>query len=93
MIFNGTKIVMSPLCDPRPKMTLSPDVTVSNEFRNEMNAWMLEFFGMHPAQSYVVTDPKTLEDTIYIGSKTYAELKKAMRKEADYMRMNGLLNV
>ena len=28
-----------------PKMTLAEDVTVSPEFRKEINAWMLGFFG------------------------------------------------
>lgn len=42
MMLNGLKMVIAPVF---PKMTLSKSVTVSPEFREEMDAWMLEFFG------------------------------------------------
>jgi hypothetical protein len=42
MMLNGLKMVVAPVF---PKMTLSKSVTVSPEFREEMDAWMLEFFG------------------------------------------------
>ncbi|MFA5824774.1 MAG: hypothetical protein WC825_02245 [Gallionellaceae bacterium] len=30
----------------RPKLQLMPNTPVSDEFRSEMNAWLLEMFGM-----------------------------------------------
>jgi len=42
MMLNGLKMVKAPTF---PKMTLAKDVAVSPEFREEIDAWMLEFFG------------------------------------------------
>ena len=43
MIFQGMRIQVSP---DIPKMTLAKDVMVSPEFRAEIDAWMLGFFGV-----------------------------------------------
>jgi hypothetical protein len=42
MMLNGLKMVEAPTF---PKMTLAKDVAVSPEFREEIDTWMLEFFG------------------------------------------------
>lgn len=41
----GMRVVEMPR---RPKMQLSEDCPVTPEFRKEMNAWLLDFFGTVP---------------------------------------------
>lgn len=42
----GMQIIEHPLVPERsPRMTLSHKVPVSDEFRKEFDAWLLEFFG------------------------------------------------
>lgn len=46
----GIGIVESPLLEPKPKLKLSPGCPVSDEFRAEMDAWLLERFGTEDPQ-------------------------------------------
>lgn len=49
---------------PRPKMTLAGDVMVTPEFREEINAWMKDFFGVtylvEPGQTIVMRSNRTI---------------------------------
>ena len=44
----GIKIFEAPDLEPKPKLKLSPACPVSDEFRAEMDAWLLDRFGVHP---------------------------------------------
>lgn len=61
----GFKVVINPWLDNRPRMQLSPMVMVTDEFRAEMNKWMLEFFGTKDEviimqdQQVIMMGPKT----------------------------------
>jgi len=56
-----------------PKMKLSADCPVSQEFRIEMDAWLLEFFGT----SNVFEDGKVVETAhaLHMNPRTLAQLK------------------
>lgn len=41
----GIKIFEAPDLEPKPKLKLSPACPVSDEFRAEMDAWLLDMFG------------------------------------------------
>lgn len=41
----GVRIFSSPLLEPKPKLKLSESCPVSDEFRAEMDAWLLDRFG------------------------------------------------
>lgn len=49
----------------KPRMKLSEKVQVTDEFRQEMDAWLLEFFGMEPlilaVQDGYIMHPATLQ--------------------------------
>lgn len=49
---------------PRPKMTLADDVMVTPEFREEVNAWMKDFFGVtylvEPGHCLVLSPTRTI---------------------------------
>lgn len=44
--FIGIRMIESPALEPKPKLKLSPACPVSDEFRAEMDAWLLEMFGV-----------------------------------------------
>lgn len=54
----GTPIIESPLLEPQPILQVSPHVPVSDAFRAEMNAWLLQRFGRE--QPMVVSTPRGL---------------------------------
>ena len=46
--FAGVRVFESPLLEAKPKLKLSPACPVSDEFRAEMDAWLLDRFGIDP---------------------------------------------
>lgn len=44
--FLGIRIFEAPELEPKPKLKLSPSCPVSDKFRAEMDAWLLEMFGV-----------------------------------------------
>lgn len=48
----GISIIETPLLEPKPKLKLSPACPVSDEFRQEMDAWLLEMFGTEAPEVY-----------------------------------------
>lgn len=70
---NGLKIV---ILQPTPKMKLSPDVPVTDEFRSAFNTWALEFFGV----TYVVPKGQTVLDkmsgVLYVRADDYHNIRK-----------------
>lgn len=71
------KIIVSP---DVPRMQLSEDCPVTPEFREQCNAWMVEFFGMHN----MIEDGVylTLNGAIYMNPRTYEQFKAAIRDAA-----------
>lgn len=65
-----------------PKMTLSPDVPVTDEFRAETNLWMLRFFGT----TCLVKDGETIvsrvNGKVFVNARTLHELKLVMAEQA-----------
>ena len=49
----GVRIFESPALEPKPKLKLSPACPVSDEFRAEMDAWLLEMFGAELNDHYI----------------------------------------
>lgn len=76
--FGGMKLYVNP-DTVRPKMQLSDDCPVTPDFRAEMNAWMLEFFGSVVENS--VPDGVALASSRYgafhVNPRTFAALKGA----------------
>jgi hypothetical protein len=65
--FFGIKLVVNPnIPETAPKVQLDPNVAVTDQFRAEMNAWLLEFFGetkpfyMRPGGAEAITHPNNL---------------------------------
>lgn len=56
----GLDLIVPP--PPRPKMTLSKNVMVRDEFRAEMDAWLIEFFGY---------EDDIFKDKVYIMDNRY----------------------
>lgn len=58
-----------------PKMTLSKDVPVSPWLREEMDRWMLEFFGttnlIPDGRAYVMEDP----GIVIMNKRTYLQMR------------------
>ena len=46
LFFAGMRVFESPLLEAKPKLKLSPSCPVSDKFRAEMDAWLLEIFGV-----------------------------------------------
>lgn len=46
--FSGIRIFEAPALEAKPKLKLSPTCPVSDEFRAEMDAWLLDRFGVDP---------------------------------------------
>ena len=75
----GVRVVVTP---DTPRMQLSEDCPVTPEFRAEMNAWMLGFFGV----TNTVEDNQVLHDkvhdVIYMNPRTVARVSAAMKNGA-----------
>ena len=76
MMYGGIKIQVSP---DIPKMTLAKDVMVSPEFRAEIDAWMLWFFGT----TNILPDGETYYmqsiNVLAMNPRTFAALKQAVK--------------
>lgn len=48
LFFAGMRVFESPLLEAKPKLKLSPSCPVSDAFRAEMDAWLLDRFGVDP---------------------------------------------
>lgn len=70
----GMKIHVNPMCDNVPRMTTSRRFAelMPPGFAEELNAWMLEFFGTHDV-SYSIDGGRTL----IVGPKTMEALRRA----------------
>jgi hypothetical protein len=66
---------VSPYLTNMPRMTLSPNVPVTPAFRAEMNAWMLDFFGVEDA-ILQLTDPDSGEVTIFTTARMLERIKQ-----------------
>jgi len=74
---------------PQPKMRLSKAVPVTDEFRAEIDAWMLEFFGMQEPliakdRMLVVKDPFTGQKTIFCSEEQLLMLRKLELRDTNY---------
>ncbi len=74
-----------------PKMVLASDVTVSPEFRAEINQWMLSFFGEDclVKQGEVIV-METLQ-IVYVHPLDYQDMKRKS-EEARTVNMGSLFN-
>jgi len=90
--FNGMPIIRSPHL-PYQKVTLSADVEVTDQFRSEMNQWLLEFFGM--VHCIVMTDPGSKITSIVLSETAYRKLRDSSefqyRSHLDNLK-NEMLN-
>ncbi|MEO1354451.1 MAG: hypothetical protein AAFW48_01495 [Pseudomonadota bacterium] len=65
--FRGLRVVINPMLDNMPKMQLTKKVydNLPSPFRDEINAWMREFFGTEPVMyrhgETLIMGPKMLE--------------------------------
>ena len=77
MTLYGLKVILSP---DRPKMQLSKDCPVTDDFRKEINAWMVEFFGT----TNIIPDGQMIMfnelGTVGINPRTHAALITNMDK-------------
>lgn len=48
LFFAGMRVFEAPTLEAKPKLKLSPACPVSDEFRAEMDAWLLDRFGVDP---------------------------------------------
>jgi len=88
-----SKVIFSDLlAGRRPRMTLSERVSVTPEFRAEMNAWMLDFFGWEPPQSYVITDPVDGSKTLVLPASMEREFAERARSVIEN-QMNKVLGL
>ena len=73
---HGLDVVIS---SDYPKMQLSKDCPVTPEFRAEINAWMVEFFGVSnvcpDGQFYVIE----AHQQIVMNQRTYRQLVEALK--------------
>ncbi|MDN7894528.1 hypothetical protein QZM93_38670 [Burkholderia cepacia] len=69
----GLDIVINPLCDDLPRMTVSRRFAelMPTDFVADLNAWMLEFFGTEN-RMYVLQ-----ERTLVVGPKGFEQIKTA----------------
>lgn len=63
----GMPIVVSPLVGKVARFTLSPKVTVTQQFRDEFNEWARRFFGED--DQVIITDGK-----LHMNSEVYGKL-------------------
>lgn len=75
--FLGTKVFIS---HDIPKMQLSKDCPVTDDFRAEMNAWMRTFFGV----TNLLEDGECLHDqlnnTLHMNPRTWDRVRAAAEK-------------
>lgn len=79
-LYSGMVIRASDFCT-RPRMTLSPKLAAiigysKPEFVEEMNDWMLEFFGAED-HAYLLTEPGTGRKVCVMSPRAYEQLRKA----------------
>lgn len=72
--YAGKAIVINEHLYMPPKMTLSLDVPVTDEFRADINKWMLEFFGKE--ENMVIETP----DAFHMCSEDWNRLKATVDK-------------
>lgn len=72
----GRKVYVIP---DRPKMILSPELPVTEEFRADFNAWLLSFFG---TECFISDDEIIFagDDTVYVNVRTFNRLKFMAKK-------------
>lgn len=78
--FNGIPIRVSP---DTPKLKLSPDVPLRDDFRAEMDAWLLARFGttnlLNDGQVYSITEPPLFggkgQPVLAMNPRTFAQFK------------------
>ena len=72
-MLNGVRIVVNPICDDVPKMTVSSRFAelMPSGFVTELNAWMREFFGTENVM-YRLGD-----HTVVMGPKSIALLRES----------------
>lgn len=66
----GMNVVEDPALNPKPRMTLAANVPVTEEFREEINKWMIEFFGLEPERIYLIA-----HNTVVLSPKSAALIK------------------
>ncbi len=73
---SGMRVYISPDI-VHPKMQLSEDCPVTPDFRAEVNAWMLEFFGTVTENLVPDNQVMVCEKTgaIYVNPRTFARLE------------------
>lgn len=72
LVINGMRVIRSPLLGG-PRMTLSAAArkVVTPEFADEMDAWMLEFFGTKDSRAIVAQEM----NTIFVSPEDYEKLR------------------
>lgn len=73
----GLRVVVHP---DVPKMQLSLDCPVTDEYRKDTNAWMIRFFGM----TNLIPDGSVYRvgDTLTMNQRTWGQIKKAVNRQA-----------
>jgi hypothetical protein len=73
------QVIMVP---DQPKFQISPDCPLTPEFRAEMNAWCLSFFGTtnHIADGEIISSDTTFGKFMYANPRTYARLQAIFEK-------------
>lgn len=80
--FGGIRIVETEMIHPTPRMTLSPDVPVTAEFRAQCNAWMLKFFGVEYKAVFIA-------DTLFVHPDHADELRDVLTRIAEGMKADA----
>jgi hypothetical protein len=70
-VFGGTQIYV---VEDQPKMKLSADCPVTPEFRLEMDAWLIRFFGME--NRLVDGEIISVGNSLHMNPRTFSEFKK-----------------
>lgn len=74
-LYSAMDIRVSESCT-QPRMTLAQNVPVTPEFRAEINAWMLEFFGSND-HVHFLTNPVTGKQICVMSPRAAKQLLKA----------------
>lgn len=66
----------------QPKFQISPECPLTPEFRAEMNAWCLSFFGTtnYIADGEIISSNTTFGKFMYANPRTYARIKAIFEK-------------
>lgn len=70
---NGLDIRVSSFLGPRPKLKLSLNVPLSEEFRSDMDRWLLEMFGASD-------DALVIGDIVFVSTQVMDQLRRAQCK-------------